>query len=135
MVLCPYIQTRLEHTHLIPGQSLRLAKRPQTYLPTSFYPDSAHVSQAPPPYSSLRHGIAESTSHPLSMPVLVSGKEPGWKNQFGSFEVNHRNRVVHEQAGFSGVSGGGVERDWSVHGTSSSTSRRQASEVSQIITS
>ena len=67
------------------------------------------------------------------MPVLVSGKEPVWHNQFGGLEVNHNNRVFHEGAGCSGLSGGvavagGVERDFGTQGRSSAFTRRQEME-------
>ena len=67
------------------------------------------------------------------MPVLVSGKEPVWHNQFGGLEVNHNNRVFHEGAGCSGLSGGvavagGVERDFGTQSRSSAFTRRQEME-------
>ena len=128
------IQTRLERTGVAPGHNLQLTRRPQSYLPASYYPDSTHVSQAPPPYSSLKHGIEESTPHPLSMPLLVSGKKVDLSNQHGVFQVNHRSRALNEGAGVSGLSGGvvargGVERDSGVHVAHSSISRSHGAEV------
>ena len=116
---------------------MRLDQRPQSFLPASFYPSSSHFSRAPPPYSSLS-GVQESTSHPLSMPVLVSGTEPVSQNRFVGVEVNHNSRVYHEKAGCSSSSGGVavvgvVNMDTSAVGRSSTFTTTQEVEVRGIL--
>ena len=136
LVLVPILpQTRLDNTGIVLGElfHLRLDQRPQSFLPASFYPSSSHFSRAPPPYSSLS-GVQESTSHPLSMPVLVSGKEPVSQNRFVGVEVNHNSRVYHEKAGCSSSSGGVavggvVNMDTSAVGRSSTFTTTQEVEV------
>lgn len=135
---CPlFLQTKLENTGVLLGDTfhLRLEQRPQSFLSAPSYPGSSHFPPAPSPYSSLS-GVQESTSHPLSMPVLVPGTEPIWKNQFGRVEVNHHDGEYHKGAKSSGLSGGMasvgrrvIERDYSIPGRSSSFTSKQESEV------